>query len=164
MSKNKPAAEQPYVPDEIDRQLIRMLSEDGRTPYSDLARQVSLSETRVRARVNRLVQEEFLHIKGIPNLIKLGADQIAMVGIRCSENIEETAEILSEDEQVTFLAICAGSYDIMIEVVCRSKEALLRLIQDIRSLRGVKDTETFMYLQTPKTLYAANPGALPFSR
>jgi Lrp/AsnC family transcriptional regulator for asnA, asnC and gidA len=157
MKKVRQSVNQPYIPDEIDHKLIQMLTVDGRTPYSDLARQVSLSETRVRVRVTRLIHEEFIHIVAIPNQIRLGADQMAMMGIRASGNIEEIAKIIAEDDQVTFLAICAGSYDIMIEVVCQNRDSLLQLIQKIRSLDGVKDTESFIYLKTPKSLYAANP-------
>lgn len=149
-----------YVPDEVDRQLIRLLTVDGRAPYRDLARQVSLSETRVRARVMRLLQEGYIHIVAIPNLIKLGAKQMAITGIRVSANIEEIANILSNDDRVTFLAICAGSYDLLIEVVCRDNNSLLQLIQKIRGLPGVRDTESFLYLKTPKSLYVANPGVL----
>lgn len=149
-----------YSPDQIDRRLIQMLTADGRTSYSDLARHVSLSETRVRIRVTRLIQEGYIHIVGIPNLIKLGASQMAMIGIRAAANIEDIAKRLSEDDQVTFLAICTGSYDIMVEVVCQNKDSMLQLIQKIRNLDGVKDTETYMYLKTPKSLYGANPGLL----
>ncbi len=158
MAKTNKKPGQSYQPDEIDRKLIQMLTLDGRMPYSDMAREVALSETRVRVRVSRLIQEGFVEIVAIPNLIRLGADQMAMIGIQAAGNIEEIADILSEDNQVTFLAICAGSYDLMIEVVCQDKDSMLQLIQKIRNLRGVKHTETFMYLKTPKSMYVATPG------
>lgn len=160
MTKSRKTASEPYSPDEIDRQLIHMLSVDGRASYSDLARHVTLSETRVRIRVSRLIQEGYISIVAIPNMIKLGADQMAMMGIRTDGNIEDIAQFLAEDHQVSFLAITTGSYDIMIEVVCQNKDSMLKLIQKIRNYPGVKDTETFMYLNTPKSLYAANPGML----
>ena len=152
-----------YTPDEIDRQLIKILTIDGRASYSDLAQQVSLSETRVRVRVLRLIREGYIHIVAIPNLIKLDANQMAMLGIQVSGNIEEVADILAEYEQITFLTICAGSYDIMIEVVYQNTNSLLQLIQKIRSLPGVKNTDSFVYLKTPKSLYSANPGIMNYS-
>jgi Lrp/AsnC family transcriptional regulator for asnA, asnC and gidA len=88
---------------------------------------------------------------------------MAMLGIQVSGNIEEVADILAEYEQITFLTICAGSYDIMIEVVYQNTNSLLQLIQKIRSLPGVKNTDSFVYLKTPKSLYSANPGIMNYS-
>jgi len=164
MARKARKAAKKYEPDEIDYKLIEMLSANGRMPYADMAREVSLSETRVRLRVARLIKEGYLNIVAIPNLIKLGADQMAMIGIKAGENIEEIAELLSEDDQVTFLAICTGTFDIMIEVVCRDKESMLQLVQKIRNMPGVKNTETFMYLRTPKSMYGATPGMLAMLR
>lgn len=153
-------ARQKYSPDEIDQQIINLMSEDGRISYRDLADQVSLSETRVRVRVLRLIDEGYISIVAIPNLIKLGANIMAMLGIRSSGDIEELAEHLSEDDRVTFLSITTGSYDIMAEIVCANSEAFLNLLQQIRSLPGVKETESFVYLKTPKSLYGASPGTI----
>jgi len=152
-----------YMPDEIDRKIIQILTVDGRTPYRDLGQRVSLSETRVRFRVLRLIEEGFIHIVGIPNLVKLDDNQMAMLGIQVSGNIEEVADILAQYEYITFLTICAGTYDIMIEVAYRSPNDLLQMIQQIRSLPGVKNTDSFVYLKTPKTLYSANPGIMQYS-
>ncbi|MDT3425308.1 Lrp/AsnC family transcriptional regulator for asnA, asnC and gidA [Paenibacillus forsythiae] len=151
-----------YVPDEVDHQLIRMLTNDGRASYRELAQYVSLSETRVRVRTQRLIREGYIRIVAIPNLIKLNAAQIAMLGIQVSGNIEKVADILAEYEQITFLTICAGKYEIIVEVAYSNTNSLLEIIQRIRNIPDVKNTDSFVYLKTPKSLYSADPGIMRF--
>ena len=51
--------------------------------------------------------------------------------------------------------VTAGSYDLLVEVVCESDEHLLELISgQIRTIAGVQATETFMYLQLRKQTYS----------
>ncbi|MFZ0172048.1 MAG: Lrp/AsnC ligand binding domain-containing protein [Acidimicrobiales bacterium] len=51
--------------------------------------------------------------------------------------------------------LCAGSFDILVELVCEDDEHLLDLIDEsIRSVEGVKETETFIYLRLVKQTYA----------
>jgi Lrp/AsnC family transcriptional regulator for asnA, asnC and gidA len=56
--------------------------------------------------------------------------------------------------EVDYVVIAAGSYDLLIEVVCEDNESLLRFLTErLRTIDGVRDTETFVYLRMVKQTY-----------
>jgi Lrp/AsnC family transcriptional regulator for asnA, asnC and gidA len=78
-----------------------------------------------------------------------------MVGIRVTGPLEPVADQLAALDEVDYVVVTAGTYDILAEVVCASDEALLSLISGrIRAIEGVAATETFMYLQLRKQTYS----------
>jgi Lrp/AsnC family transcriptional regulator for asnA, asnC and gidA len=65
------------------------------------------------------------------------------------------ADRLAEIDEVDYVVLTAGSFDILLEVVCEDDDHLLRLLSErIRSLPGVRDTETFVYLKLAKQSYS----------
>jgi Lrp/AsnC family transcriptional regulator for asnA, asnC and gidA len=56
---------------------------------------------------------------------------------------------------VHYVVLCAGSFDLLVEVICRDDEHLLEVINDhIRRIEGIASTETFVYLKLAKQTYA----------
>jgi Lrp/AsnC family transcriptional regulator for asnA, asnC and gidA len=80
---------------------------------------------------------------------------MAMIGIRCeSDRLVAVAEKVAEMPEVDYVVITAGTYDLLIETVCEDNEALLRfLTEKLRSIDGVRETETFVYLRLIKQTY-----------
>jgi Lrp/AsnC family transcriptional regulator for asnA, asnC and gidA len=65
------------------------------------------------------------------------------------------ADAIAELEEVDYVVITAGSYDLLVEVVCESDEALLEVLSTkIRRMDEVMSTETFMYLKLRKQTYS----------
>jgi Lrp/AsnC family transcriptional regulator for asnA, asnC and gidA len=87
--------------------------------------------------------------------LKLGFQQMAMIGIRCvSDQLVSVAEAVAEMPEVDYVVITAGTYDLLIETVCEDNEALLRFLTErLRSIEGVRETETFVYLRMVKQTY-----------
>ena len=114
-----------------------------------------MSEAAVRARTNRLVDRGILQIVGVTDPLKLGFQQMAMVGIRCErDRLVQVAEAVSAFPEVDYVVITAGTYDVLIEVVCEDNGALLDfLAEKLRAIDGVRDTETFVYLRMVKQTY-----------
>ena len=114
-----------------------------------------MSEAAIRARTNRLIERGILQVVGVTDPLKLGFQQMAMIGIRCqSDKLIEVAEHLADMPEVDYVVITAGRYDLLIETVCEDNEALLRFLADrLRSIEGVRDTETFVYLRMVKQTY-----------
>jgi Lrp/AsnC family transcriptional regulator for asnA, asnC and gidA len=140
---------------ELDKRVIEHLQTDGRRPFTQIAAELGVSEAAVRARTNRLIERGILQIVGVTDPLKLGFHQMAMIGIRCeSDQLVEVAEQIAEMPEVDYVVITAGTYDLLIETVCEDNEALLRfLTEKLRSLEGVRETETFMYLRLVKQTY-----------
>jgi Lrp/AsnC family transcriptional regulator for asnA, asnC and gidA len=87
--------------------------------------------------------------------MQLGFARQAMVGIRAKGELESVAEALGELEEVDYVVITAGTFDILVEVVCESDDHLLELLSGkIRTIPNVETTETFMYLKLQKQTYS----------
>jgi Lrp/AsnC family transcriptional regulator for asnA, asnC and gidA len=140
--------------DEVSKSIIEQLQEDGRRPYASIGKAVGLSEAAVRQRVARLLETGVMQIVAVTDPMQVGFNREAMIGIEVDGDIEAVANVIEKMPEVSYLVITAGSFDILLEVVCDDDEALLEVInRKIRALPGVRRTETFMYLKLRKQIY-----------
>jgi Lrp/AsnC family transcriptional regulator for asnA, asnC and gidA len=141
---------------ELDKRIIEHLQQDGRRAFTRIAADLGVSEAAVRARTSRLIERGILQVVGVTDPLKLGFHQQAMIGVRCqADRLMEVAEAVAAFPEVSYLVVTAGSYDILIEVVCEDNDALLRFLADrLRRVEGVRETETFVYLRMVKQTYA----------
>ena len=140
--------------DEIDRAIIRVLQADGRTPYSKLGPNVGLSQAAVRQRVQRLIDRGVMQIVAVTDPAVLGLGIQAMIGVRIPGDVREVADALCEMPEVSYVVTTAGSFDLLVEVVCEDDDHLLDVVmRRIRGLPGVGVTETFIYLKLNKQQY-----------
>jgi Lrp/AsnC family transcriptional regulator, regulator for asnA, asnC and gidA len=141
--------------DDVSKQLVEELQRDGRRSYADLAKSVGLSEAAVRQRVRRLLDDGVMQIVAVTDPITVGFSRQAMVGIKAEGDLREIARRLSSLPELEYVVLCAGSFDILVELVCEDDERLLSLLDEsIRSIEGVRETETFIYLRLVKQTYA----------
>jgi Lrp/AsnC family transcriptional regulator for asnA, asnC and gidA len=116
---------------------------------------VGLSEAAVRQRVQRLIEGGVMQVVAVTDPLELGFARQAMIGIKAHGELEPIADELAEMDEVDYVVITAGSFDLLAEVVCESDEHLLALISEkIRRINGVSRTETFMYLKLRKQTYS----------
>ncbi|MFD0687263.1 Lrp/AsnC family transcriptional regulator [Actinomadura fibrosa] len=140
--------------DDISWQIIEQLQEDGRRSYGAVARAVGLSEAAVRQRVQRMIEAGVMQIVAVTDPLRVGGHRQAMVGVRAEGPLEPVAEALSEMEETVYVVLCAGSFDLLCEVVCVDDEHLVEVLSTrIRSIPGVVATETFVYLKLCKESY-----------
>ena len=149
-------AERPFVQlDDVSKAIIEQLQQDGRRSYAAIGKVVGLSEAAVRQRVQRLVDSGVLQVVAVTDPIQLGFARQAMVGNRVAGPLDKVADQLAALDQVDYVVVTAGSYDLLVEVVCESDEQLLELVSGrIRTIEGVQATETFMYLKLRKQTYS----------
>ena len=140
--------------DEVSKSIIEQLQEDGRRPYATIGKAVGLSEAAVRQRVSKLLETGVMQIVAVTDPMQVGFNREAMIGVEVDGDIEAVADLIVTMPEVSYLVITAGTYDILLEVVCEDDEALLEVInRKIRALPGVRRTETFMYLKLRKQIY-----------
>ena len=140
--------------DAPNRAIIEALQRDGRQPYGAIAEAVGLSEAAVRRRVQRLRESGIMQIVAVTDPLQLGFTRQAMVGISVEGDSRKVAEKLSAMQEVDYVVMCAGSFDILVEIVCEDDERLLHVLNDsVRSIPGVRATETFLYLKLAKQTY-----------
>lgn len=140
--------------DDASKRIIEQLQEDGRRPYASIAKAVGLSEAAVRQRVQKLVDSGVVQIVAVTDPAQVGFHRQAMIGIRTDGDMQEVADALAAMDEVDYVVITAGSFDLLVEVVCEDDDHLLRLLSTrIRPLPGVRTTETFVYLKLHQQLY-----------
>jgi Lrp/AsnC family transcriptional regulator for asnA, asnC and gidA len=139
--------------DRIDQRLIEALQKNGREPFRRIAADLGVAEATVRARYARLVAENVLQVTGVTNPLGLGFDAMAMVGIRTSGSPDPVADELARWDEAGYVVVTAGQFDLLVELVCPDRRALLDLTNRMRAVPGVVSTETFLYLDMWKQLY-----------
>jgi Lrp/AsnC family transcriptional regulator, regulator for asnA, asnC and gidA len=143
------------VLDDVSKSIIEELQQDGRRSYAAIGKVVGLSEAAVRQRVQRLVDSGVMQVVAVTDPLELGFARQAMIGIRTSGSLEPIADAVAALDEVDYVVITAGSYDLLVEVVCESDQALLEVLSTkIRTIPNVISTETFMYLQLRKQTYS----------
>lgn len=143
------------VLDDVAKAIIEQLQQDGRRSYAAIGKEVGLSEAAVRQRVQRLIESGVMQVVAVTDPLQLGFARQAMVGIEVAGPLDPVAEALAAMDEVDYVVITAGAYDILAEIVCESDERLLELISEkIRRIEGVSRTETFMYLKLRKQTYS----------
>ncbi len=141
--------------DDVSKAIIEQLQQDGRRSYAAIGKVVGLSEAAVRQRVQRLIESGIMQVVAVTDPLELGFARQAMVGIEVTGPLDEVADALAALEEVDYVVVTAGSYDVLVEVVCESDDHLLELISGkIRKIPGVVRTETFMYLKLRKQTYS----------
>ncbi|HEY3473783.1 MAG TPA: Lrp/AsnC family transcriptional regulator [Anaerolineales bacterium] len=141
--------------DDIDLQIIAALQKDGRVAFAQIAEQLNVSPGMIRLRYNRLVEQGYLKVVAITNPLRMGFKTMAMIGIRADgSKILDVAEKISKLEEVIYMIIASGRFDIFAEVVCRDHEHLLRFITEkLSTIDGVRESESFLHLKIVKEVY-----------
>jgi Lrp/AsnC family transcriptional regulator for asnA, asnC and gidA len=146
--------ESPPPLDEVSKNIIEQLQQDGRRPYAAIGAAVGLSEAAVRQRVQRLVRSGVVQIVAVTDPLRVGFTRQAMIGIRVDGALDPILQTLRDLDEVAYLVITAGSFDVLAEVICEDDQHLLYLLNErIRPIEGVRSTETFVYLELTKQTY-----------
>ena len=145
---------QPVTLDPTGLAILRELQEDGRRSYTGIGAAVGLSEAAVRQRVKALLDTGALQIVAVADPLTLGFGVMASVGVTVDGDSRAVADALSAIDEVDYCVLTTGRFDVQLELVCRDNEHLLSVINDrIRTVDGVRDTETSMYLRVHKQTY-----------
>jgi Lrp/AsnC family transcriptional regulator for asnA, asnC and gidA len=142
------------VLDDISKEIIEQLQEDGRRSYAAIGKAVGLSEAAVRQRVQRLIDAGAMQVVAVTDPMTLGFRRQTMIGIRCSGELEQVADQLAGMHEIDYVVITAGSFDLLIEVVCEDDDVLLEILSRVRAIPSVTMTETFVYLKLRKQTYS----------
>ena len=141
--------------DETDHYIIEALRKDGREAFAQIAEKLNVSPGMIRQRYNRLVELGVLKVVAVTNPLRLGVRTMALIGIRTDgARMLEVAQKMAELQEVVYLVIVSGRYDIVAEVFCQNHEDLLKFITEkLYKIDGVRETESFMHLKIAKEVY-----------
>lgn len=150
--------------DAMDRAIIRALKNDGRLPFSTIAAQLHVSPGMIRQRVQRLVDVGVLQFVAVTHPLRIGYHTMALIGVKADgRRLRDIANQIAAFEiaafeEVIYLAITSGTYNFLVEVTCVDNADLLRFLSEkLYSVEGVREAETFIYLDIVKEIYAWDP-------
>jgi len=129
-----------------DRAFIRLLQQNARMSYAELSRAAGIPESTVRRRMDRLQQRGVIEFSMLADPARLGYDLRALIGLKIElRRLDEIAATLNALDEVTFAGFVTGNFDIIIQIVVRSQEALVEFLTvTLAKVDGVKSTETFV--------------------
>ena len=141
--------------DDLDKAIIQCLQLDGRRPYAQIGRQLKVPEATVRQRAERLISRGVVQVVGVTDPLAMGFQQPALIGLKVDPGkLAEIADQIAALDEVTYVVITAGRYDLFCEVVCEDNEHLLRVLTDrFAGIDGIRSTETLVELRFVKESY-----------
>jgi Lrp/AsnC family transcriptional regulator, regulator for asnA, asnC and gidA len=142
------------VLDDVSKLIIEQLQQDGRRSYAAIGKAVGLSEAAVRQRVQRLIEAGVVQIVAVTDPMTLGFRRQTMIGVKCEGDLERVADHLARIDEIDYVVITSGSFDVLVEVVCEDDDHLLEILSRVRGVPGVTSTETFVYLKLRKQTYS----------
>jgi Lrp/AsnC family transcriptional regulator for asnA, asnC and gidA len=138
-----------------ERLIIDALRVDGRLSYRALAEQTGLNYSTARRKAIALIDSGVVKITTNVNRTATGDNVSAAVAVCIDGPIDPAIAELREFDEISVIAVCAGRFDMFLDVATTSTEAMRHLVfERIRACPGVRSTETFHYLGIHK---------LPFS-
>jgi Lrp/AsnC family transcriptional regulator for asnA, asnC and gidA len=155
MNDRKPAMSRAPNLDDTAKRIIELLQGDGRLSYSAIAKDVGLSEAAVRQRVQKLIEGGVIQIVAVTDAMQMGFARQAMIGIKTTGSVQKVAAELEEMDELDYIVITTGRFDILAEFVAESDDDLLEIVStQVSAVEGVLSTETFVYLRLVKQTYA----------
>jgi Lrp/AsnC family transcriptional regulator for asnA, asnC and gidA len=146
--------------DEVDRGIIGALQADGRRPYSRIAAELGVSESVVRYRAQRLDQAGVLQVVGIADPLRIGFDRMALIGVKVRPGtVDAVCAAVTAFPETSYVVAIAGSFDVMVEVVCRDTAHFTELLtKRLHHVDGVVSAESFLVLEIHKMAYGWGVG------
>lgn len=131
------------------------MQKDGRASFAQIAERLGVSAGMIRLRYNRLVEQGYLRVAAITNPLRMGYKTMAMIGVRVDgSRLLEVAEKISKLEEVIYLVLTSGRYDLFAEVMCRDQSEFLDFLTNkLSAIEGVRESESFMHLKIMKEIY-----------
>lgn len=137
--------------DQLDKQILAKLVEDGKMPYTDIAKMLFVSSGTIHVRMKKM--EQMGIVKGSSLTIdyhKLGYDITAFLGIYLDKSslYDEVAEKLKEIPEVVEANYTTGLYSIFAKIICKDTNHLRHVLHGkIQKIAGIQRTETFISLE-----------------
>jgi Lrp/AsnC family transcriptional regulator for asnA, asnC and gidA len=154
MRSIQPNGRRPIL-DDLDKAIIKCLQLDGRRPYAQIGRELEVPEATVRQRAERLISRGVVQIVGVTDPLAMGFQQPALIGLKVEPGrLDEIAQQIGALEEVTYLVVTAGRFDLVCEVVCADNDHLLRVLtEQLAAIDGIRSTETLVELRFVKESY-----------
>ena len=142
--------------DDLNQKIIRLLQQDGRMPFSEIAQILDVSEGTIRNRVNGLRESNMLRIVAMADPVAAEYTTDAMVGLNVAPGISprQVAARLEQDPRVVFVLWVAGRYDLIIEIVSDDQRELQDFLEgQIHANEDIANVDVMLGLRNFKNQF-----------
>ncbi|WP_196892825.1 Lrp/AsnC family transcriptional regulator [Aureivirga marina] len=139
-----------YILDEIDHQILDILIENARTPFTDIAKKLVVSAGTIHVRVKKMEEEGIIMGSTLTlDYEKMGYSFIAHIGVFIDKTSKskEVIAALRKIPNVTIAYITAGKYNIFCKIRAKDTNHAKNIIFQIDDIDGVIRTETMISLE-----------------
>lgn len=140
--------------DAVDRRIVDLLREDGRTPYREIARRLEVSESMVRKRVAKLLDAGWMRIQAISDPLQLGVPIVATTYAKVHPSrLGAVSDALAADPAVRYVATGIGGGNLVVESLHWSHEELHGFLQESLGMEGIASSETMQVIDIKKSVW-----------
>ncbi len=142
--------------DRYDHEILKVLSQEGRLPVTELAQRIGLSKSPCQVRLRRLQAEGYiLGFKAILNSAKLEMAQVAFVEVKLTDTTEPALSAFNVAVQgipeVEQCHLIAGAFDYLIKIRTKDMRTFREVLgQAISTMPNVGSTSTHVSMQSVK--------------
>lgn len=148
--------------DAIDSKILEALQENSRVSISDLSKQVNLSLSAVSERLKKLEASNIIEkYTVILDSAALGQELSVVMNISLENphHTNEFVDIVNNENEILECHYVTGEYDYILRITTKSTDTLECLMNRIKSIPGIKRTQTNVILSSIKHLYSVAPAA-----
>ena len=140
--------------DALDEQIIKLLEQDARQSHRALAKHLNVSPITIRRRINSLLEKKVVEVKLITNPMRLGYTIVVVIALDVNlENVDMVAQVLSDKDNVEWVSIVTGRFDIIALARFKSMEDFYTFNKNnLSEISGIKDSETFVCTKVTKAI------------
>jgi Lrp/AsnC family transcriptional regulator, regulator for asnA, asnC and gidA len=133
--------------DQLDKEIIDLLTKDGRMSCAEIAREIgTVSERSVRYRLEKLIEENIIRVHAVPVPQALDYSVVADVFIEVETGqVLEIARKIASYDLVSYVACSTGESDISIQIIAPNNRELYEFVTEVLGkIPGVRKTTTSM--------------------
>ncbi|MCS7114662.1 MAG: Lrp/AsnC family transcriptional regulator [Nitrososphaerota archaeon] len=134
--------------DTLDKEIIKILRQDGRSTYRDIAKRVGLSEGAVRLRVKRLMGSGVIRRFTVETGLPEGAEALSLISVNPSIPTSKISATLTATPNVKKVYEVTGEYDIAVIISASDISEVNECVEKIRKIEGVLNTNTMIVLRS----------------
>ena len=147
-----------YDLDAVDKKIITYLRKNGRESFAKIAAEINLPRSTVRDRTNKMIDSGVLQIIALVTPTKATPRVMAQVSVKLAGgDYKAIATEIAQLEEVTSLIICAGRFDLLLELTCKDNTHLLQIVAQIQNMPHISHLETAIYFSVVKKALDVGP-------
>ncbi|AOL34716.1 MULTISPECIES: Lrp/AsnC family transcriptional regulator [Geobacillus] len=143
-----------YEIDDLDRQIIKLLSRDGRMSFTEISNHLNVTEKTVRMRYKNLIDHGILEVVGVVNPIALGIRAGAIIRLKTEANkLMDVIEQLKKIKEVRYITLTSGSYQLLIQIAVPSQDEITEVVKMLNGVHGILEMDTIVQLEVYKNTF-----------